>query len=272
MPKLSIITINYNDGNGLERTIQSVVSQTVTDYEFIVIDGGSNDNSLNVIKKYSDKINSWISEKDKGIYDAQNKGVLKATGDYLIFLNADDSFFDKDVVEKFYSFLKTNNEKIIYGNSNYINLGGKSSVLMHPQKLDLNFWYANTLNHQAIFFHNTLFKKYGNFNIEYKFASDFEFLFKVYINEPSEFVYFNETVCNYDNTGLTSKDENHKYILKERKEILLNYISKKEFNKIRKAYLKTLSVKRKYVTIIRENAFLRTSLKPFYKLYQYFTK
>ncbi|MGZ4157972.1 MAG: hypothetical protein ACXVED_12655, partial [Bacteroidia bacterium] len=138
--------------------------------------------------------------------------------------------------------------------------------------LNLNFWYANTLTHQAVFFHNELFRKYGSFDPQYKFASDFEFLFKIYVKEPAEFVYFKELICNYDNTGLTSKDEYHKLILMERKIILQKYITKKEFSEMRKAYLNTLSNKRRYTIIISENAFLRTTLKPIYKLYKYFTK
>jgi glycosyltransferase involved in cell wall biosynthesis len=272
MPKVSVITINFNDQNGLEKTIQSVVSQTVSDLEFIVIDGGSTDNSVNVIKKYVDKITYWVSEKDKGIYDAQNKGIARATGDYLLFLNAGDCFYNASIIENFYKFGLLNAKKIIYGNTRFLNPNNTAYIIHPPQKLDLNFWYSNTINHQAVFFDGSLFKMYGNFNTEYTFASDFEFLFKIYRKEPAEFAYFNELICNYDNTGLTSKDEYHKFILKERKEIILKYTTKNEFSKMRKAYLNTLSLKRKYMTIIRENTFLRTTLKPFYKLYQYFTK
>lgn len=272
MSKLSIITINYNNGNGLEKTIQSIVSQAEIDYEFIIIDGGSTDNSVDVIKQYADKIKFWASEKDKGIYDAQNKGISKASGDYLLFLNSGDSFFDNNVVAKFYDFLKGSPKKLIYGNSNIINSDGSSSILCPPEKLDLNFWYANTLNHQAVFTHSSLYKKYGNFNTQYKFVSDFEHLFRIYLKEPSEFVYMNQVVCNFDNTGLTSKNEFHKLMIPERKKILQLYVSRAQFYEMRTQYLKTLAFKRKCMVIVTDNPVLKTILKPFYKLFTFFVK
>lgn len=268
MPKVSIITINYNDGNGLEKTILSIVSQTVIDYEFIVIDGGSADNSVDVVKKYENKIKFWVSEKDNGIYDAQNKGVSKATGEYLIFLNSGDSFFDKNVISKFCDFEKANHKKVVYGNTNIIDSDGSSRILCPPQKIDLNFWYANTLNHQAVFMHNSLFQKYGVFSTKYKYASDFEHLFRIFVKEPTEFAYMNELVCNYDNTGLTSKGEFHKLIIEERKEILKLHVNESQFSEMRRAYFNTLTFKRKCILIVTENKFLKTILKPIYKLYK----
>lgn len=270
MPKVSIITINYNDGSGLEKTIQSVVSQTMVDYEFIIIDGNSTDDSIEIIKRYSDKINFWISEKDKGIYDAQNKGVSKANGDYLIFLNSGDSFYDNNVLAKFSEFEKNSHKKVIYGNSNVIDADGTSRILFPPQKLNLNFWYSNTLNHQAVFTNKSLFQKYGVFSTEYKFASDFEHLFKIFINEANEFAYINETICNFDNTGLTSKGEFHKLIIKERYYILKLHVSKSVYCAMRKAYLSSLSLKKRCIIIISENDFLRSLLKPVYLIYKKF--
>lgn len=95
----SIITINYNDKSGLRRTIESVASQTYVDYEYIIIDGGSTDGSVDVIKEFASDIDCWVSEKDRGIYHAMNKGVLQAHGDYCLFLNSGDAFYDKSVLE-----------------------------------------------------------------------------------------------------------------------------------------------------------------------------
>lgn len=270
MPKVSVITINYNDGNGLEKTIRSLVSQVVTDYEFIVIDGGSTDTSMEVIKKYADKIKFWVSEKDGGIYDAQNKGVLKASGEYLIFLNSGDSFFDKNVISKFCDHEKRGHKKVIYGNTNIIDSDGTSRILCPPENIDLNFWYANTLNHQAVFTHSSLFQKYGVFSTEYKFASDFEHLFRIFVKEPDQFSYMNELVCNYDNTGLTSKGEFHKLIIEERNRILKLHIGESRYSAMRSAHLKTLTFKRRCMIIVSENKFLKTILKPIYKLYKKF--
>lgn len=267
MSKVSVITINYNNSAGLEKTINSVLSQSSSEYEFIVIDGASTDGSVDLIKKNASRINYWVSEKDAGIYDALNKGVNKATGDYLIFLNSGDYFYDNKVVEAFGVFASSNNKKVIYGNSNFIEKDGTSRVVCPPAKLDLNFWYADTVNHQAIFFKRELFLKYGDFDIQYKYAADFDCLFKIYMKEPSEFVYWNQLVCHYDNTGLTSTYEVHKVLFKERKQIIQKFTSRQEFKEMRLAYFKTLSFSKKLQIIISENDFLKAVLKPIYQAY-----
>ena len=115
--KLSIITVCLNEKN-IERTCKSIVSQTFADFEWIVIDGKSNRNTLNKIKKYKNKISVFISEPDAGIYDAMNKGILSATGDYISFMNAGDTYFSKYALEKVFS--KPKDQDIIYGDVNII--------------------------------------------------------------------------------------------------------------------------------------------------------
>lgn len=100
MTKISIITINYNDKIGLSKTINSVLNQSWQKFEFIVIDGGSNDGGLEVIEQFKDKIDYWVSEPDKGVYNAMNKGIKVAKGEYLIFMNSGDTFYDDQVLEK----------------------------------------------------------------------------------------------------------------------------------------------------------------------------
>ena len=97
--KLSIITINYNNARGLERTIKSVICQTFTNYEYIIVDGGSTDGSLEVINKYADHISKWVSEPDEGIYNAMNKGTRMASGEYFNYMNSGDCFCDAHVLE-----------------------------------------------------------------------------------------------------------------------------------------------------------------------------
>ena len=107
MAKYSIITINYNNADGLRRTIESVVSQTFDDYEYVIIDGGSTDGSVDVIKEYENKISYWVSEKDGGIYNAMNKGVKASNGEYLIFMNSGDVFYRDKVLEDIMPYLLT---------------------------------------------------------------------------------------------------------------------------------------------------------------------
>ena len=146
--KVSIITINYNDCIGLENTIQSVVSQTCNDYEYIVIDGGSTDGSVDVIKKYASKISYWISERDKGIYHAMNKGIDKATGDYCLFLNSGDTLFNNEVLNTIRYDLTTDIVvgAIRKGTSGYI----KRFKIKEPLVL-LDFWIENPIPHQSTF-------------------------------------------------------------------------------------------------------------------------
>ena len=118
MPKLSIITINYNNLEGLKKTFESVFMQTYQDFEYIVIDGGSTDGSKEYIAENADKINYWVSEPDKGVYHAMNKGIMKANGEYLLFINSGDELFENNTIEKSLSNLHT--EEIIAGNLNFI--------------------------------------------------------------------------------------------------------------------------------------------------------
>ncbi|MFL5763691.1 MAG: glycosyltransferase family 2 protein [Bacteroidia bacterium] len=267
MTALSIITINFNDAAGLERTIRSVAEQSVKEHELIVIDGGSSDGSTDVIKKYESSISSWVSEKDQGIYDAQNKGISRSKGKYLLFLNAGDHFHDKDVERDFLNFITSGEKKLIYGSARIIDADGAERITSPPAVPDLDFWYANTITHQAVFFHSDLFSALGKFKTEYRFGADYDFLLRVFLAMPAEFKKMNRIICDYDNTGLTSKDEYHKMIIEERKKIMLTHVSKSEFRSMRSHYLAALPFKRRYTVIIRENPLLRNLLRPFYKLF-----
>ena len=115
-PKISVITVVYNGEKYLEHTIQSVINQTYKNLEYIIIDGGSTDGTIDIIKKYKTKIDYWISEKDKGIYDAMNKGINVANSNsYLLFLNAGDSFYNNQTLKKIFQKYIDNNTGIIYG-------------------------------------------------------------------------------------------------------------------------------------------------------------
>ncbi len=118
MVKLSIITVNLNNSAGLRKTIESIVKQTFKDFEYIIIDGGSTDGSAEVIKEFADKITYWVSEPDKGIYNAMNKGILHAKGEYLLFLNSGDWLADDDLLSKV--FCEPRTADIIYGHMNFV--------------------------------------------------------------------------------------------------------------------------------------------------------
>src|SRR5208283_551554 len=173
--KLSIITVNLNNVSGLRKTIESVVNQKYTDYEYIIIDGFSTDGSVEVIKEFTDKITYWISETDKGIYNAMNKGIKRATGDYCLFLNSGDFFANSRILEK--CFEHQFSEDIVYGNM----ILEESGILMTwkiPPKLTFNDFYISSIAHPCSFIKRSLFEKTGNYNEKYKIVSDWEFFLK----------------------------------------------------------------------------------------------
>lgn len=180
MPKLSIITINYNDALGLEKTIVSVLNQRWKEFEFVVIDGDSTDGSKAVIVKYQDQLTYWVSEPDKGIYNAMNKGINVATGDYLLFLNSGDVLVDdenillicqeklqEDIVA-FDCFLEKD-DKVV----------GRRT---HAEKPTLFYVIRHGFKHQSTFIKRSLFEKLGLYNEFYKIAGDYEFWIRCFLD------------------------------------------------------------------------------------------
>lgn len=141
--KLSIITINYNNKEGLIKTFMSVDSQTWTDFEYIVIDGGSSDGGKELIQQ-NPRIDYWVSEKDSGVYQAMNKGIRNATGDYVIFMNSGDFFYDKMVLEKVQTSFESGID-ILYGNSMFFKDSGFKKLEIPPEKLNFGFFLTMAL-------------------------------------------------------------------------------------------------------------------------------
>jgi glycosyltransferase involved in cell wall biosynthesis len=177
--KLSIITINLNNRVGLERTVLSVIQQSLTDFEYIVIDGGSIDGSVDIIKKYESKISFWLSEKDNGIYNAMNKGISKANGEYCLFLNSGDFFIKSTILDEVSDYLS--GEDILYGNGFFQTKNNALDKLECPHKLTLGFFIVYSLFHPATLIKTSLFKEYGLYNESNKIVSDTEFFIKTTI-------------------------------------------------------------------------------------------
>jgi glycosyltransferase involved in cell wall biosynthesis len=194
MIKLSIITVNLNNASGLRKTIESVVFQTSHDFEYIVIDGASTDGSLEVIKSYDSKINYWISETDNGIYNAMNKGILAAKGDYCQFLNSGDWLASNDVIAKMLA--AASGCSIYYGNMlKQLVKGGIYRDTCGQGKLTMLSFYRGTLNHSSAFIKRSLFYKYGLYDESLRIVSDWKwYLIAVGLN--------NETV-KYINLDVT---------------------------------------------------------------------
>jgi len=174
--KLSVITINRNNVTGLKRTLDSVYSQTCKDFEYIIIDGGSTDGSIEIIQQFdsSSICRTWVSEPDTGVYNAMNKGIRLASGDFLLFLNSGDWFASDNVVENIFPHLNTDFE-IISGELELIKGNNEKIKLFPPQIVNLNYCISAGLTHPNTFIRKELFEKYGYYNEQNKIISDWEF-------------------------------------------------------------------------------------------------
>lgn len=194
----SIITINYNNASGLERTIRSVVAQTFRDYEYIVIDGGSTDGSRNVIEKYKDKIDYWVSEPDGGIYPAMNKGTRQAHGDYCIYMNSGDEFYDANVLEN--AARAGFKEDIVSGN---LCIG--NTIMPNPDEVTLRTFYLHTIYHQATFIRTSLIKTHP-YDETMKSAADWKFFLHALVFHNATYRHIPITVASFEGGGVSFND------------------------------------------------------------------
>ena len=207
--QLTIITINRNNAAGLEKTMQSVLSQTCTDYEYVVVDGASTDGSVAVIERlapaFGDRL-KWVSEPDKGSYNAMNKGIGMATGEYIQILNSGDSLVSQDVVEKMYAALeKSGHPSILYGNM----LKDFPDGHVHRDKgfegedITLLGLYIGTLNHSPAYIRRSLFDKYGFYDESLKIDSDWKWYLQAIVFGEEKPVYADIDVTLFDMTGIS---------------------------------------------------------------------
>ena len=191
IPLITVVTVSYNAVNTIEQTILSVINQTYPNIEYLIIDGGSTDGTVDIIKRYEDKISYWVSEPDKGIYDAMNKGIEVATGEWINFMNCGDSFYSKDVITEVFSIANPLSD-IIYGDTNYIYDIGEYII---KGKIATSKNYM-PFGHQASFSRTSLMK-YKKFNLKYKICADRDFFYFAYKNKY-QYEYINQVIANYE--------------------------------------------------------------------------
>ncbi len=215
-PVLSIITVVYNNAKDIERTLLSVLSQTYTNIEYIVIDGGSTDGTLQIIESYRHRIAVLVSEKDKGIYDAMNKGLRLAGGDYVLFMNSGDELYSPHTVEKVFSTKP--NADIYYGETEMYSQEWKSLGRRRhkvPGQLTFqSFKYGMSVSHQAIYIRRQLA---GFYNPQYKLSADIDWILNA-LKEARKVVRVEGYVAKYLVGGMSKK--RHRESLKERFAIL----------------------------------------------------
>ncbi|NEW78265.1 MAG: glycosyltransferase [Gelidibacter sp.] len=217
-PLISIITVNLNDVEGLKRTMTSVFEQTWQEYEYIIIDGGSSDGSKEYIESFSDKISVWVSEPDTGIYNAMNKGIKVASGEYLLFLNSGDHLNNATALDKVHVHLK--NKEIVYFNINVIG-DNNSFIKKCPNELSFEFLHNDLPAHQSTFIRKSLFDRHGVYDENLKIVADWKFLILALIKYNSTYKYVNDTFTTFYAGGISAKEGSFAAMEKER-EIVLN--------------------------------------------------
>jgi glycosyltransferase involved in cell wall biosynthesis len=220
MFKLSIITINYNNLEGLKRTVESVVNQTWQEFEYIVIDGGSTDGSTAYIESQSDTIDYWISEPDNGAYNAMNKGISVATGEYLLFLNSGDNLFNNEVLSKCNVNLNFND--LITFNIQIVG-DEYSRIINYPDKIRFSYLFINVVCHQSTFIKKQLFEIVGLYDENLKIVSDWKFMILALFKYHFSYGKVNETLATYYLDGISSDLENREILNNERKQVLEEY-------------------------------------------------
>lgn len=209
--KITIITVCYNAAYTLEKTILSVIEQTYPNIEYIIIDGKSTDTTISIIKRYETHISRWISEVDKGVFDAMNKGLTMATGDYVIFMNAGDSFAEKNIIEKVVNYIMNNKNADVYYGDIYRDIKSSSHIWKDiPFYLNKKKLKGMNICHQAIFTKLSTAKKY-NFDTSYKVAADYNMMMQIFQNGGS-FKYIPLNVAIYDTTGISTTNWKQTFI------------------------------------------------------------
>lgn len=215
---ISIITISYNQKFDLDQTLSSVHSQVFTNFEHIIIDGGSTDGSKILLESNNDSLSYWVSEPDKGIYNAMNKGIAKAKGDYLFFLNGGDDFVNTYALKNIAKYLL--GEEVIYFNINIVNERNESKLKRIPSELSFSYLHNDLPPHQSTFFHRTLFEKYGKYDENLKIVSDWKFLILALIKHNVSYKHVNEAYTNFYLGGISNNSLSEGIIKKERQVVL----------------------------------------------------
>jgi glycosyltransferase involved in cell wall biosynthesis len=215
--KLSIITINYNNFLGLQKTVESVTSQTWQEFEYIVIDGGSTDGSAAYLESQTNNITYWISEPDKGIYNAMNKGIAMATGEYLFFLNSGDHFINTLSLQEVQKHLFK--QDVIYFNINVIHKEN-SYVLENPAVLSFSYLHNNLPCHQCTFIHQSVFERVGYYDESLKIVADWKLLLQAILKHNVTYRKVDAVFSIFYKDGISSIPENQSIMEAERTQVL----------------------------------------------------
>lgn len=197
-PLMSVVTVVYNGEENLEQTINSVLNQNYDNIEYIIIDGGSTDGTLDIIQKYGDKIDYWVSEPDGGIYAAMNKGASLCSGDYVSFLPADD-WYNHDTISLVVAHIENNDVDYLFGN---VNMYEQNEILYVSKGILEQYKFDIPFNHQSLFV-KTKHLLLDPFDLKYKVIADYDFIVKL-IHKQLSYIYIDETIANFRLGGISS--------------------------------------------------------------------
>lgn len=211
-PLLSIVTINLNNLAGLEKTLESVRAQEPRVCEWIVVDGGSADGSLELCERNRDLIATLLVGKDSGIFDAQNKGLREATGEFVVFMNSGDAFQDGAVARDFAALER--DFDLLYGDV-VLESKGRLIERKYPDKITFLYWMRSFLCHQVIFYRRELFARHGGFSLDYRYASDHEHLYRLWRDDAVRKRHWKRFTTRYDMAGVSGSPAHRVATLKE---------------------------------------------------------
>jgi glycosyltransferase involved in cell wall biosynthesis len=242
--KLSIITVNYNNAIGLKKTMESVVCQMFQNFEYIIIDGGSSDVSLSIVKEHEASIDFWLSEPDTGVFNAMNKGIKYAKGEYFLFLNSGDVLNSGTAL---HDFIQHPNFKgdIIYGDYKF-EVGGK----IYPDALTPLFFIKSSLPHQSTFFKRSVFDRIGLYDESYKIAADRAFYINCFLSGEFNFNHIQYDLTKYDLNGLSNSKDFNKLKKQEDEAIFVKY-----YGLFYDDYLKYLQLEQE-LSLVKQKTFI----------------
>lgn len=206
--KLSIITINYNNVAGLQKTIQSILSQTWKDFEWIVIDGGSTDGSVELLDQYKNHFSYWCHEKDRGVFNAMNKGIVHAQGDYLNFMNSGDEYYEPETLAKVFKMVTDDSIGVYYGDYYESFSDGHLRERIMPKELDLRFIMHMPINHQSTFIRRGLLTS-NEYDETYRIVSDWK-AFIQWLVAGVPFMHLDLHIAKFDMSGINQTMEEKK--------------------------------------------------------------
>ena len=216
--KVSIITVSFNSAKTIADTIESVLSQDYPEIEYIVVDGGSTDGTVQIIEEYQDRISHWISEKDRGMYDAMNKGIALATGDVIGILNSDDVYMNKHIISELMGLMQSQKAQVVFADLILVDQDNPNKVLryydsghFHPNK----FKYGWMPAHPTVFVKRALYDAVGLFATNYQIAADYEMLIRILAIQRARYVYLPKPVVRMRSGGASTAGLSRNWILNQ---------------------------------------------------------